>query len=137
MILTSKQEARQYMSQGQSLYSQENYEESIKCLNKSISLCPDLKTAYKWRALSYFKSKQMDKSVADFTKVITYAPASSLYYIYRSTVYKTWAMLNGKDKTNLYKLSFDDIEKSLSIEPGNATAIVSRAFLYEKLGKKI
>jgi tetratricopeptide (TPR) repeat protein len=109
-----------YLAQGAIYAHQKEYERGIEEINKAIALDPDEDGAYVLRGFIYMqeKSKDPEKAIADFSKVIDRGgPWSVMAYTNRGLV-----LQDGKQ----YDKAIEDFTKVIEMDPRNAPAYCAR-----------
>lgn len=101
----------------------DEFDLALKDFDKTISLKPNYAQAYSNRAAVYFKQKNYDKAISDYTKAIE-LKRFPRYFERRGDVYA--------DKEE-YERAIDDYSEAIKIYPKYRIAYRGRAFAYYKL----
>jgi len=95
-------------------------------LNKALELDPNYLPAYSALAALYIKSKQEDRAIAQYQKIIDLRPDNS-------TPYVLIGML--QDQRQNYDAAADNYRKALEKDPNSVIAANNLAWLYASTGK--
>lgn len=121
--------AAEYFARGSEHENKQRYSEAIADYTKAIELEPTYLSAYQKRAKAYWTyfDDKNDLAIADYTKAIDYEPSAAAYS-YRASAYS---------EQKKYDLAISDFTKSIEMNPQDAEAYASRAYIYCLSGKKI
>ncbi|MDP3880204.1 MAG: tetratricopeptide repeat protein, partial [Dehalococcoidales bacterium] len=115
--------ANYYLNHGIISIKQENYEQAIIMLSKSINYSPEDST-YMARGSAYSASQQYDLAIADYSQAISlgsHVSRDAAVYAARGSAYSA---------SQQYDLAIVDYSQAISLEPEEAAVYTARGSAY-------
>ncbi|MBS7531657.1 tetratricopeptide repeat protein [Hazenella sp. IB182353] len=124
--------------QGRIFSAQQKYEQAIASLSKAIQLEPNKDSHYHERAISLYRSGQLDKALVDEDKAIQIDPTVGMYYLTRGIIYieKRQQTVQSKDEDKKEKIetytkkSLDAFNETVKLIPEDPDAYYYQGLAY-------
>ena len=156
-VAKSPEKCRPHLNLGMALYSENQWDEALKMLNKALEIKPDLPQGLTWRGLARQRLGQLELALADYDKAIDLGAETAPLFNNRGGIYLKMkkldlALANFEEaikknpayplafnnrgmvyqEKNLYDTAIEDFNKAIDLDPEFADAFFNRALSYEK-----